>query len=561
MIKNNWTSLSEGTVDLLKFGHENASEIEKEIKEGVDLESFNIASFKVEQKIIDITSSNSLNIGGFVNGNSNIKKLQIRYLASLFSNKFKTIVDPKGNIIRKRYGYGYGFTLDVSDIDTKININFGVLAASAALDLSKIEYHVNVFGVQDNKLAKYLPDDNRTFDSDTFAQLQRFITKAKAELKTLNTGKLYPIEVLNSTTSKLEDDDVESIYYGVLRVKDGLSLEDAILEARKLEYRKINENVVQFIYTYFELNNAYTKPNSDQKQNARRWISGSYNKSDKSAIGEDSWVDIDPATDNGNYVALTNYPKIDEYKPHPPPENWATEPKVLKEDFSEVSLNFSSSLKIASTIDASGKFNTVTLNRSIASYSDVSDNGFEGSKVIETRYGIGIRLKLKISNIAIGTEVNFSSIGAVSELGHANVEYEISGIGISDPDFLKELPGPINISQNSMNDINKAFNKLKDKISEMDVSKLNPQPYRIRVNEPEKIDPTLKAQATVFSIGKVANRTKLADAINEGTELGINKEHIISTYKTKFEISNINQRIGASDKNEAREWLVMKYND
>lgn len=555
-MKNNWVSIDRSSVNLLNFNEDIVSEIEEEIENGVEENEFEITAFKVEQKITDITNSNAIDIGGFVNGNSNIKNLQVRYLATLFSNKFKTIKDSEGNIItRKRYGYGFGFTLNVSDINTKINANFGVLAASAALDLSKVGYTVDVYGTVTPQLAEHLPDTQGSFDTKAFEQLQKFIEQAKLELNTANINKLYPIEMLNSTI-KLEDSDIESMYFGVLKVKQGAKLKDTIVHARNLKTFRINENVVQFIYSYFEIKDAYTSPNQDQKQNARRWIAGTYNKVDKSSINETSWVDVDPATEDDQYVVLANSSFGSHYKPHPKPANWATEVKLLKDDKSEVSLDFSSSLRIASTVDLSSKFNTITINRSIGLSIDVSDQPFEGSKVLETRYGVGIRLKIRISNIAIGTKIKYNIIGSASELGHANVEYEVSGIGISDADFLKELPGPINISQNSITDINDAFDSLKKKLADMDVNDLNPQPYRIKVKEPEKIDPTLKAQAMVFGVGKIANRVRLGDAIEDAIQVGIDEKDIKALYKD-YGITDLDKRISYSDRREARDWLLM----
>ncbi len=558
-MKNNLISISKKEVQFLNIESKEIKELVEEIENGVDKEGFELTAFKVEQKITNITNSNSLNIGGFVNGNSNIKNMRVRYLVTLFSNQFKLISHNDGDIIRKRYGYGYGFTLDISEIDSNINANFGIIAASAALNLAKVNYNVDLYGAITAQLAKYLPENEGAFNTKSFSQLQRFIKEAKSELKTVNIDKLYPIEVLNSSNKELENSDTKSIYFGALKVKEGLSLRDAILSARNLRTFSINENVIQFMYSYFGLSNAYLEPSSDQKQNARRWIKGGYNKMERDIINNTSWVDIDPAIDsNGDFVVLSGTNLSNKYKPHPKPEDWANQAKLMQDEFSEVSLDFSSSLRIASTVDITGKFNSVIINRTIALSTDVSENGYEGSNVIETRYGVGIRLKVKISNIAIGTKINYYVVGAASEMGHANVEYEISGIGISDTSFLSELPGPINITQDSMSDIKKAFIKLKNKLANIDVENLKPQPYSIKVKEPEKIDPTLKSQAIVFSIVKVAERTRLADAIKEGANIGLNKNDIINAYKDEFEITGLNDRILGSDKREARDWLLMR---
>ncbi len=544
----------------LNIENEEVKALIDEAENGVQKADFELISFKIEQKIVNRTSSNALNIGGFVNGNSNIKNMSIRYLVTLYSNQFKLIPSHGAGYIRKRYGYGYGFTLHVKDIESNINANFSVVAAAATLNHAKVNYNINQYGAMSAKLAKYLPKENKTaFDIESFKQLKKFINEAKLELKKGNINKLYPIEVLDSSYDKLENSDTKSIYFGALKVKEGLSLEDAILEARTYKTFNVNENVIQFMYTYFGLDNAYLKPNSDQKQNARRWINGTYNKTNNDIFNNTSWVDIEPAVDsNGDFIVLSGTNFSNKYKPHPKPTDWANEAKLLKDEFSEVSLDFSTSLRIASTVDFSGKFNSVIINRTIALSTDVSDHGHEGSEVIETRYGVGIRLKVKISNIAMGTKVNYWVVGAASEMGHANVEYEISGIGISDTDFLSELPGPIDITQDSMSQIRNTFDNLTKKLASLDMKDLTPQPYSIKVSEPKEIDPTLKAQAVVFSIGKVAERTRLDEAIKEGMGLGIDKEDIIKAYKDEFEITELDERIAGSNKRDAKDWLLMR---
>ena len=50
-----------------------------------------------------------------------------------------------------------------------------------------------------------------------------------------------------------------------------------------------------------------------------------------------------------------------------------------------------------------------------------------------------------------------------------------------------------------------AFNNLKNKLATMDITKMQPQPYMIRVNEPDKVDPTLTAQAFVICMRQIAD--------------------------------------------------------
>lgn len=526
----------------------------------IDTEDFKITSFKVEQKIIDSTNSNSLNIGGFANGSSSISKFSTRYLVVMYSNKFKNINQGNGKMIRKRYGYGVGFTLNITDIQTKISFDYAVMAASAALNFANIGYEVNIYGVEDADLIRQMPSKNGSFNKEVYEKLSSFIDIVKANLASLKVNKLYPIEMSIPDPLSQETLDSESIYFGAKKVSEEKNLEQAIRDARNRDH-ELNENVIQFMYAYFGLKNAYSPPNNAQAQEARNWMNGSFNKIKELNHTDSSWVEIDPEIDpeTGAFISLSHLSNPDEYKPHPLPSNWANIAKQIDIISSEVSMDFSSSLKVASMIDVSGKFNTVTFTKSVAMFADISDNAPEGSKVIETRYGVGVRLKMHVSKIEFGTDVTYANIGAVSELGHADIEFEISGYGITDKSILEDLPKPQTITQETMRTIDDAFTKIKDKLSNLDVSDLEPQPYQIRVSEPDKVDPTVNAQSEVFAIRKVAEvRAKLKDVLKEGRQLGLSETIIRKTYEDEFDITDEHKKPTASDRRDARTWLLWR---
>jgi hypothetical protein len=399
-----------------------------------------------------------------------------------------------------------------------------------------------------------LPSNTGEFSSEVYKSLINFIIKAKEILQKPDLSNLYPIEIISHEHINLENQDYLSIYFAVDMVSDGLPLIEAIRSARKMKPMNINENIIQFIYNYFGVSDAYRNPDETQKANAKNWKIGKYNKIKQYGIKKDSWVSIDPLTEGGKFVALSRLPDSDDYKPHPEPNNWSTMSKRQYDSFKQVSVDFSGSLQVAAVFNSNVNFNTITIIRDVALYSDISSNE-GGDKIIETRYGIGVRLILKVSDIEFGTEINYGTVGAASEFRHANVEYEISGIGINEPTILAELPNPQDINQDTIEEINGTFKKILKKLSKLDMSKLRPQPFMIRVNEPEKVDPTLHAQAFVLAMNKVANRARLKDVLSEVSMTGIPSEIITNTYKEEFGISDINDRPSFKQRNEAKSWL------
>lgn len=520
-------------------------EIANELETGVSVPDAKLVEFKVEQKITKIKGSSQFNLGGFVNSNAKAERMNTNYTAALLSDKYQTITNSDGEVlILKRYGIGFSLMLEVKDVETKINANYGVVAAAGALNLSKVAYKISVYGVLSPELVQYLPKQEGDFTNEVFGQIQTFFEKAKEHIGDMNNSSLYPIEIIKNNQIVPDKDNIKSIYFATRAVAAGKELSKFINEYQRngLTY---DNNVVQFVYNYFGAKNAFLSPSPIQQENAAKWLLGRYNKVEKTPL-EGSWVEID-----SSYV--NSVTEASEYKPHPVPDNWATLGKVLEDETFEISANFSSEIKIAAMLNTSSDFNTYTLGRRIVHYLDTSDNAPEGSKVMETRYGIGIRVLMKISGLDFGTDISFANIGAIAELNVGNVEYEISGIGISDVELVKLLPIPQDINQDTFSEINKTIEDLKNKISELDPAEFEPQALRIRVEEPEKVDPTLKAQATVFAYHNVVEKERLNETLSKAKALGLPEEPIKEVYND-LDIEG-NDRPRRSDKLEAKDWL------
>ncbi|NDI99666.1 hypothetical protein GWA97_11315 [Flavobacterium sp. LaA7.5] len=519
-------------------------EIAAELETGVADTDDKLTEFKVEQKIASIDASSEFSFGGFVNSNSKIKSLKTYYMAALMSNRYKPLMGNNGEVLAlRRYGIGFALTLEVKDVETKINANYGVVAAAGALDLSKVAYKISVYGVLTPELTQYLPKQEGDFTNDIFIKIQDFFAKAKEHIGDMTQAALYPIEIIKNTQIVPDKSHTVSIYFASHCIASNKSLSDCI----KLYQQKnlnINDNVIQFMYSYFGIKDAYVTPSITQRQDAAKWISGQYNKVENTI--DSTWVEIDSA-----YTYTLSEDSV--YKPHPVPADWAQSSKVLEDENFEISANYSSEIKIGAMLNASSAFNTYTLGRRIVHYMDTNDNPEPGSKVIETRYGVGIRIIMKISNTEFGTDISFANIGAIAELNLGNVEYEISGIGINDSDLIKLLPVPQNINQNTFSEINKTIETLKTKISNLDPTDFEPQALRIRVEEPENVDPTLQAQSTVFAYRNIKEKERLNDTLNRAKSLGLLEEPIKEVYK-ELGIEG-NDRPVRSDKLEAIEWL------
>lgn len=92
----------------------------------------------------------------------------------MFSDKYETYDVGHGHVERKRFGYGLGFTLNVTDIETDIGFDYGVMAASAALKFANISFEVNIYGVEDAELIALMPSESGSCTKDVYDQLTTF---------------------------------------------------------------------------------------------------------------------------------------------------------------------------------------------------------------------------------------------------------------------------------------------------------------------------------------------------------------------------------------------------
>ncbi|WP_330442641.1 hypothetical protein [Flavobacterium sp. C4GT6] len=507
-------------------------------------DNISLVEFKVHQRISDIESQQKFNFGPFVNANSNIDTMHTSYVASIMSDNYQRVTDGEGEvIILRRFGIGFELTLKAKEVKTKINANYGILAAAASMNLSEVFYKITVYGILTPELAQHLPSREGKFTTEIFEKIQNFFNEAKMHINNMPTTTLFPIEVLKNKQIVPDKLNSRAIYYASVCVMKGLPLADCITSdtVKKL---KFDSDVLQFIYRYFDIENAYLAPTESQKDAAKKWIAGSFNKVKKTPY-DGSWVEIDSAF-------VSNLPEDSPYKPHPM-NDWATRPKALDEENFDISSEYSSELKLAGISNTSGKFNSYLFGRRIGFFTYVNNTDGSGNKVLETRYAVGINVLVKITGVEFGTNVNYASVGALAELNLGKVEYEISGIGINDKSLIDILPVPQDINATTFKELNLIIENLKYMIGNIDPDKFSPRPVSIRVKEAEKVDPTLYAQTAIYTYDHIRNREPYELTVAKVKELGLMEEVVTEIYDD-LDIKD-NEKPTRSDKLEAQDWL------
>jgi len=520
----------------------------------INSENYPLSALKVYQYVSSIKGGGNLAIGGFVKGDSTFSSLNYKYAVLLFSDKFDVITRDDGTQIYKRYGFGLKVTLKVTDVKANLDISFGSMAASTKMGLAKIQYRIESYGVPENIIKNYV-DLAGDFNFESY---QKIITCAKV-IKDLigdntDTVKLFPIEVLTPVAVSPDEEDSRSFYFGADSVSGGLNLRDAVLRARNSASHLEDENIISFMYQYFGIDDAFSTPNETQKKRAKEWIEGTYNKIQSTGF-KDQWVSVEPnVDDDGYFVSLRHLG--DEYKPHELPEDWSTHAKADYFDSVSVSFQNSSELQVSAIADVSSDYNSKTIIFDALIYWNIYDRQPKG-KILETRYGVGVRIKMKVTEMEFGTDINFSSVGASAKLGLANVGYEIRGIGINDKKIIKDLPNPQDLDESTIKNIIDSFKKLLNTVGNSDLADFNPQPIAIKVSDKTDVDTALIHQSVTFAYQKLRKRKKLKNILAGARENNLIIEKIKEIY-ADFGITEEDDKPSFSQRRDAVEWLRIK---
>lgn len=264
-----------------------------------------------------------------------------------------------------------------------------------------------------------------------------------------------------------------------------------------------------------------------------------------------SWMPVAPDLNKGGaFISLSHLKKAKELKPlhlGANDENF-TQFKVFQKQFSA---NAASELGIAPVGSGSGSFKSYVFMYEAMLFSDKITDTALGGMIYGTRWGAGLRVSLKVSEIKSDFKVGFGTIAASSEVGLSKVEFEISGIGITDASILKALPGPGDFNYDSYDKILKAAERVKRFMAD-NHEKLSPKPFQILITDASLSSNLDKSKSVLYAVKSIEKKISLADALSNSPQL--NSDIIEGVYH-EFEIKNVNTKPSNEDRREAREWL------
>jgi hypothetical protein len=174
----------------------------------------------------------------------------------------------------------------------------------------------------------------------------------------------------------------------------------------------------------------------------------------------------------------------------------------------------------------------------------------EQSHIFGTRWGIGFRMTLTLSDIKGGVDINLGTAAAAAEIGLAKASFEVTGFGISDPAILANLPLPGRFDREAMAQIQVAETDIRTYMQEHR-DQLDPVPLQVYLEE-GTFGAEAEALAVLFATRQLAAGTSLSEALDEGGQLGMSRDVIRLAYTYFSKKTND----PAAVKRLAKQWLT-----
>ena len=266
------------------------------------------------------------------------------------------------------------------------------------------------------------------------------------------------------------------------------------------------------------------------------------------------WTPISPELkENGSFMALSHLENPDELKPVELLETDKnfTQFKVYQNQYS---IETALSLGFAPIGNVDSSFRSTAFIWEAMLFTDKITETAVGGKIWGTRWGAGLRVALKVSQTQANAKLSFGAIAASSELGIVNVEYEISGIGITDQQVLSYLPGPGNFNYDTYLKILKAADKVKSFLGNENTD-LIARPFQLLMQQPKLTDPISQSRSVLFAVNRIIDRNSLETALECAANMF--DADIIQYVYQQFGIIRNDINPSRDERNEARDWLRM----
>lgn len=267
-----------------------------------------------------------------------------------------------------------------------------------------------------------------------------------------------------------------------------------------------------------------------------------------------TWIPINPARlDSGAWVSLAKL--IGEDKAHPIPLAPSQSMSSFVVIASDISVSLAAKLAIGSIFSGSLNYGDRAFYLDATMFADKYAE-IPGNTVVGTRWGVGVRVLLHVTDIKGSIGVGLGPISAAVELGQAKALYEIDGMGIEGgmDIVLSELQNFGNFDMQTYFKIASAVIPKLGQYMRENPSKLKPVPFQVQLIQPLAIDPIVAARSVLFAMHCLSDGRSLNDALAKAATK-FETEEIRTVYMKLAPNTPANERPPQSARDAANEWL------
>lgn len=239
------------------------------------------------------------------------------------------------------------------------------------------------------------------------------------------------------------------------------------------------------------------------------------------------WYPIDPTRDeNGAFAALSHLGKPEKYRPNPQPRD----ANLGSEEFHDHSRSVSAlgEFGVLGIVSASAAAKSRVIYRDVAAF-DETELGDDSEWCIKTKWGVGYRLILTLSNQSLKFKADSQWAAIAGELGLEDVSFELKVFGFTNRSVLKYFPIPGRFDKEAFKSLEIAEGKLA-KFIEKNKAELakTAVPYQVHIKELPVPPPQIRrAQSRLFAMKYLSDRETLGvatiDANNKGLDTNVVK--------------------------------------
>lgn len=270
-----------------------------------------------------------------------------------------------------------------------------------------------------------------------------------------------------------------------------------------------------------------------------------------------TWQSISPTlTPDGAFAALADLPHAAELKPAPLAANQKHfENAQAFLCFAQMSTAMQ--LGVAGMVDLATAYKSWTLTYDAVLFTETQASPPLGGLVFGTRWGAGFRLNIHMWDVTSKLDLSLPWVAAGVELGLLRTSFEIEGIGFSDRNLFKLLPGPGRFDFDAYKRVLDATEAIKAYLGS-NTDNLTPLPLQVLIGAPQLPSPIANARAILYAAKMIERHVPFSEAWSAASGGGIEKEVLRSTYKQFVKDFTPDKAPTESDAGRAERWLDFK---